>query len=80
MGNHNNHHRNKQQKDLESNGSSFGDEFVPEEDNFLGLCSQEFLAKGTDLLKRTRKGIEFSYHSHGFLIKAHHIKGFISVD
>ncbi|THU61237.1 hypothetical protein C4D60_Mb07t21190 [Musa balbisiana] len=56
MGNHNNHHRNKQQKDLESNGSSFGDEFVPEEDNFLGLCSQEFLAKGTELLKRTRKG------------------------
>ncbi|RWV86636.1 hypothetical protein BHE74_00029180 [Ensete ventricosum] len=57
MGNHNNHHRNKQQKDSENNGSSFGDEFVPEEDNFLGLCSQEFLAKGTDLLKRTRKGV-----------------------
>ncbi|URE12164.1 hypothetical protein MUK42_24314 [Musa troglodytarum] len=56
MGNHKNHHRSKQHKELDSKGSSFGDEFAPEEDNFLGLCSQEFLAKGTELLKRTRKG------------------------
>lgn len=25
-------------------------------DNFLGICSQELLARGTELLKRTRKG------------------------
>ncbi|XP_064969473.1 VAN3-binding protein-like isoform X2 [Musa acuminata AAA Group] len=56
MGNHKNHHRSKQLKELDSKGSSFSDEFAPEEDNFLGLCSQEFLAKGTELLKRTRKG------------------------
>jgi len=30
---------------------------VPEE-NFLGLCSQEVLARGTELLKSTRKGNE----------------------
>ncbi|RWW48696.1 hypothetical protein BHE74_00045211 [Ensete ventricosum] len=57
MGNHKSHHRSKQHKESDSKGSSFGDEFAPEEDNFLGLCSQEFLAKGTELLKRTRKGI-----------------------
>lgn len=33
----------------------FSDEFTPEE-NFLGLCNQELLARGTELLKRTRKG------------------------
>ncbi|CAI0465776.1 unnamed protein product [Linum tenue] len=37
-----------------SNGSSSG-ELVPEE-NFLGICSRELLARGCDLLKRTRKG------------------------
>lgn len=42
-----------------SNGdsnSSFSGELVPEE-NFLGICSRELLAKGCELLKRTRKGI-----------------------
>ncbi|XP_022761093.1 VAN3-binding protein-like isoform X2 [Durio zibethinus] len=41
-----------------SNGSSngsFSGELVPEE-NFLGICSRELLARGCDLLKRTRKG------------------------
>ncbi|XP_068326798.1 VAN3-binding protein-like [Pyrus communis] len=41
-----------------SNGnsnSSFSGELVPEE-NFLGICSKELLAKGCELLKRTRKG------------------------
>ncbi|KAF9677631.1 hypothetical protein SADUNF_Sadunf08G0127700 [Salix dunnii] len=41
-----------------SNGSSngsFSGEFVPEE-NFLGICSRELLARGCELLKRTRKG------------------------
>ncbi|KAF7146738.1 hypothetical protein RHSIM_Rhsim04G0197800 [Rhododendron simsii] len=38
-----------------SNGSSFSGELVPEE-NFLGICSRELLAKGCELLKRTRKG------------------------
>uniref|UniRef100_A0A1D1Z309 UPF0324 membrane protein M6_Spy0799 n=1 Tax=Anthurium amnicola TaxID=1678845 RepID=A0A1D1Z309_9ARAE len=34
---------------------SFSGELVPEE-NFLAMCSQELLARGTELLKRTRKG------------------------
>lgn len=38
-----------------SNGSSSG-ELIPEE-NFLGICSRELLARGGELLKRTRKGI-----------------------
>ncbi|XP_073026487.1 VAN3-binding protein-like isoform X1 [Primulina eburnea] len=41
-----------------SNGSSngsFSGELVPEE-NFLGICSRELLARGSELLKRTRKG------------------------
>ncbi|XP_023006722.1 VAN3-binding protein-like [Cucurbita maxima] len=41
-----------------SNGnsnSSFSGELVPE-DNFLGISSREFLARGCELLKRTRKG------------------------
>ncbi|GMH18838.1 hypothetical protein Nepgr_020679 [Nepenthes gracilis] len=40
-----------------SNGSSgsHSDELAPEE-NFLGICSRELLARGCELLKRTRKG------------------------
>ncbi|XP_058739719.1 VAN3-binding protein-like [Vicia villosa] len=41
-----------------SNGgsnSSFSGELVPEE-NFLGICNRELLARGCELLKRTRKG------------------------
>ncbi|XP_017415195.1 VAN3-binding protein isoform X3 [Vigna angularis] len=37
-----------------SNGS-FSGEILPEE-NFLGICSRELLARGVELLKRTRKG------------------------
>ncbi|XP_022722395.1 VAN3-binding protein-like [Durio zibethinus] len=37
-----------------SNGS-FSGELVPE-GNFLGICSRELLARGCELLKRTRKG------------------------
>ncbi|XP_021636810.2 VAN3-binding protein isoform X2 [Hevea brasiliensis] len=37
-----------------SNGS-FSGELVPEQ-NFLGICSRELLARGCELLKRTRKG------------------------
>ncbi|CAI8604628.1 unnamed protein product [Vicia faba] len=35
--------------------SSFSGEVVQEE-NFLGICNREFLARGCELLKRTRKG------------------------
>ncbi|CAA0806613.1 Plant protein of unknown function (DUF828) with plant pleckstrin homology-like region [Striga hermonthica] len=41
-----------------SNGSSngsFSGELVPEE-NFLGICSRELLARGCELLKKTRQG------------------------
>ncbi|VFQ86383.1 unnamed protein product [Cuscuta campestris] len=38
-----------------SHGCSNGELLVPEE-NFLGICSRELLARGSELLKRTRKG------------------------
>ncbi|KAL8222892.1 hypothetical protein R6Q57_020291 [Mikania cordata] len=38
-----------------SSNGSYSDEFVPEE-NFLGICSRELLARGCVILKRTRKG------------------------
>ncbi|XP_015869065.2 VAN3-binding protein isoform X1 [Ziziphus jujuba] len=38
-----------------NSNSSFSGELVPEE-NFLGICSRELLARGSELLKRTRKG------------------------
>jgi hypothetical protein len=59
-GHHQKHGAPKQQQQhhrkLESNGSSISDVSLEEENNFLGICSQELLARGTDLLKRTRKG------------------------
>lgn len=42
-----------------SSNGSFSGELVPEE-NFLGICSRELLARGCELLKRTRKGKFFS--------------------
>lgn len=39
-----------------SSGSHSGE--IVTEDNFLGICSRELLARGCELLKRTRKGIE----------------------
>ncbi|CAL9757447.1 unnamed protein product [Musa acuminata subsp. burmannicoides] len=53
--NNNHHHRRMQEKELDSKSSSVSGELVAEE-NFLGLCCQELLARGTELLKRTRKG------------------------
>ncbi|KAK4407172.1 VAN3-binding protein [Sesamum angolense] len=38
-----------------SNSSGYCEEMVPEE-NFLVACNQEMLARGSELLKRTRKG------------------------
>jgi hypothetical protein len=50
----------QQQRELESRNSSsccFSDELVlGKENNFLGICTQDLLARGTKLLKRTRKG------------------------
>lgn len=46
-------------RELESSSSmsSFSDDLVPAEENtFLGNCTLELLARGTQLLKRTRKG------------------------
>jgi hypothetical protein len=39
-----------------SSNSSFSGELATE-DNFLGICSRELLARGCELLKRTRTGI-----------------------
>lgn len=41
--------------------SSFSGELAPEE-NFLGICSRELLARGCELLKRTRKGIFLGFY------------------
>lgn len=59
MGGGGHHHKqsvHKQHHKLESNDSSVSDLSLDEENNFLGICSQEFLVRGTELLKRTRKG------------------------
>lgn len=42
-------------------GGYRGGELAPE-DNFLGICSRELLAKGCELLKRTRKGLLMSFN------------------
>lgn len=42
-------------------GGYRGGELAPE-DNFLGVCSRELLAKGCELLKRTRKGLLMSFN------------------
>ncbi|XLU46576.1 hypothetical protein S245_041390, partial [Arachis hypogaea] len=56
-------------------------------ENFLGVCSQELLAKGSELLKRTRKGdlhwkIVFVYiHQIGQVMlkmKSRHVAGSIT--
>lgn len=57
---HHHHHQQQQQREVESSNSSsscFSDELLlGEENNFLGICTQDLLARGTELLKRTRKG------------------------
>lgn len=55
-GHHHKQNVQKQHRKLESNGSSISDLSLEEENNFLGVCSQELLVRGTELLKRTRKG------------------------
>ncbi|KAM7280254.1 hypothetical protein ACFE04_007388 [Oxalis oulophora] len=40
---------------IHSTNSSNSDEMIPGE-NFLGICSRELLARGSELLKRTREG------------------------
>lgn len=57
-----------------SNGnsnSSYSGELVPEE-NFLGICSRELLARGCEILKRTRKGNFLGLSNH---ISNIHAKG-----
>ena len=46
--------RNNNNNDF-ANFGGYGEGFVPEE-NFLGVCNQELLARGRELLKRTRQG------------------------
>lgn len=54
-GNNNNNINNNNRSN--SSGSSC-EELVPEE-NFLAACNQEMLARGGELLKRTRTGTAF---------------------
>jgi len=43
-------------KSNNSNSSTSDSGEIMNGDNFLGACNQELLARGTALLKRTRKG------------------------
>lgn len=43
-----------------SGGSGLNDELQPQEEDFQGIYSLEFLARGAELLKRTRKGKIFT--------------------
>lgn len=38
------------------------------EENFLGMCSRELLARGSELLKRTRDGNFLFLSSHKYLV------------
>jgi hypothetical protein len=72
-GGHHKHNAQKQQHHHRHHGngsntsSSFSDEVAAVDDdddddnNFLTICSQELLARGTELLKRTRKGNKPTY-------------------
>lgn len=44
------------QVDTKHSDSSFSGELPMAGEDFLGVCNQELLAKGTELLKRTRGG------------------------
>ncbi|KAH0450203.1 hypothetical protein IEQ34_020895 [Dendrobium chrysotoxum] len=77
-----NHH--SRHSDGEAGGSS--GELFPGE-NFLGLCSQELLARGSELLKRTRKGdlhwkiVSVYIHRTGLVklkMKSRHVAGTIT--
>lgn len=50
-----------------NNSGSYCEELVPEE-NFLAACNQEMLARGGELLKRTRKGIIKTHNNNNKLI------------
>lgn len=43
--------------------SGYGEGLVPD-DNFLSVCNQELLARGGELLKRTRQGNLGSHYTH----------------
>ncbi|KAM1475116.1 hypothetical protein ACFX2I_031052 [Malus domestica] len=47
---------NNNNGDDRSSGSSFSDDLVTVDPTFLGVSNQDLLARGTELLKRTRKG------------------------
>ncbi|ONK74360.1 uncharacterized protein A4U43_C03F5430 [Asparagus officinalis] len=60
LGSNHGHYRDSQLHSRKSEGNDgghggFSGELSPD-DNFLGLCSQELLGRGSELLKRTRKG------------------------
>ncbi|KAM0870216.1 hypothetical protein ACQ4PT_040161 [Festuca glaucescens] len=74
-----------------SNSSSFSDDLPAleqdESNNFLGICCQELVAHGTELLKRTRKGslhwkvVSVYIHRTGVVMlkmKSRHVAGTIT--
>ncbi|XP_071697426.1 VAN3-binding protein-like [Rutidosis leptorrhynchoides] len=41
---------------IDGKSSGYSKDQLPPEENFLGICNQELLARGSELLKRTRNG------------------------
>ncbi|KAM0848974.1 hypothetical protein ACQ4PT_054035 [Festuca glaucescens] len=99
MGGHNKHgaprqllqHHRVVQELGSSNSSSFSDDLPAleqdESNNFLGICCQELVARGTELLKRTRKGslhwkvVSVYIHRTGVVMlkmKSRHVAGTIT--
>lgn len=56
------------QVETKHSDSSFSGELPMTGEDFLGVCNQELLAKGTELLKRTRGGTP-KLHSFTFICK-----------
>lgn len=52
--------RNNENDSPNGNSAGAGEGLIPE-DNFLGICNQELLSRGRELLKRTRNGNRSSF-------------------
>ncbi|XP_040385398.1 VAN3-binding protein-like [Oryza brachyantha] len=93
---HHHHHKHNSQKRQHhhhhggsNTSSSVSDDLAVDDDtnNFLSICSQELLARGTELLKRTRKGalhwkvVSVYIHRTGAVMlkmKSRHVAGTIT--
>ncbi|KAL6623464.1 hypothetical protein ACP70R_033343 [Stipagrostis hirtigluma subsp. patula] len=84
---HSGHYQLRELDSSNSSSSCSGELVLVEENNFLGICTQELLARGTELLKRTRKGalhwkvVSVYIHRTGMVMlkmKSRHVGGTIT--